>query len=45
MQSNYLFFLDILSALSSLSVEDKKDECIDHVIRIRTAWSEGNYYR
>jgi len=37
--------LDIMSALSVLSEEEKKDESICHVIKFRDAWSQGNYMR
>ena len=35
--------LDLTSALAALTKEDKEDECIAHAIKLRRAWSEGNY--
>ena len=35
--------LDLTSALAALTKEDKQDECIAHAIKLRRAWSEGNY--
>ena len=37
--------LDIMSALAALTEEEKKDDCIDHVIKLRDAWSQGNFVR
>eukprot|EP00090_Calanus_glacialis_P031158 TRINITY_DN5112_c0_g1_i2.p1 TRINITY_DN5112_c0_g1~~TRINITY_DN5112_c0_g1_i2.p1 ORF type:complete len:628 (-),score=234.74 TRINITY_DN5112_c0_g1_i2:1067-2728(-) len=37
--------LDLTSALSALSAKEKEDECISHSIKLRSAWSQGNYQR
>ena len=33
------------AALAALTKEEKEDECISHVIKLRSSWSEGNYVR
>ena len=33
------------AALAALTKEEKEDECISHVIKLRLSWSEGNYVR
>lgn len=37
--------LDLTSALAALTAEEKQDECISHSIKLRSAWSQGNYHR
>jgi len=37
--------LDLTSALAALSAQEKEDECISHSIKLRSAWSQGNYQR
>jgi len=37
--------LDLTSALAALTKEDREDECIQHAIKLRSAWSQGNYAR
>ena len=36
---------DLQAALASLTPEEKNDECISHVIKLRRAWAEGNYVK
>merc|ERR1719481_1382599 len=36
---------DMTAALAALTKEEKEDECISHVIKLRLSWSEGNYVR
>ena len=36
---------DLTAALASLTAEEKDDECISHVIKLRRAWAEGNFVR
>jgi len=36
---------DLTAALAGLSKEEKQDECISHVIKLRQAWAEKNYVR
>jgi len=37
--------LDLNSVLSELTAEDREDECLQHAIKLRTAWSLSNYHR
>lgn len=37
--------LDLNAVLSELTDEDREDECLQHAIKIRTAWSLSNYHR
>jgi len=37
--------LDLTSALAALTAKEKEDECISHSIKLRSAWSQGNYQR
>ena len=32
---------DLRAALAALTAEEKEDECISHVIKLRRAWAEG----
>ena len=32
---------DLRAALAALTAEEKEDECIGHVIKLRRAWAEG----
>jgi len=36
---------DLTAALAALTKEEKEDECISHVIKLRQAWAEKNYVR
>ena len=36
---------DLNAVLSELTDEDREDECLQHAIKIRTAWSLSNYHR
>jgi len=36
---------DIMSTLAVLTDEEHKDESIAHVVKLRAAWSQGNYVR
>ncbi|XP_008199580.1 leukocyte receptor cluster member 8 homolog isoform X2 [Tribolium castaneum] len=37
--------LDIMTIMKSLSKEEKSDKCIDFALKLRTAWSLGNFHR
>ncbi|KAK3586296.1 hypothetical protein CHS0354_038669 [Potamilus streckersoni] len=37
--------LDLTTAMASLSKEDRKDECIQHALQVRSAWALNNYHR
>ena len=37
--------MDLTSALAALTAKEKEDECISHSIKLRSAWSQGNYQR
>ncbi|RZC38927.1 leukocyte receptor cluster member 8 -like, partial [Asbolus verrucosus] len=37
--------LDIMTIMKSLSVEEKRDPCIEFSLRLRSAWSLGNFHR
>lgn len=44
----YIFtkdFMDLSTVLSSLSTEDKEDECVAHALKVRSAWWISNYHR
>ncbi|XP_001606445.1 leukocyte receptor cluster member 8 homolog isoform X2 [Nasonia vitripennis] len=36
--------LDLTTILAALSEKDKKDECIDHALKVRSAWWLGNFH-
>jgi len=36
---------DLTAALAALTNQEKEDECISHVIKLRQAWAEKNYVR
>ena len=42
---NVLYFTDMISALSSLTAEEKKDESIAFALSFRSAYSLNNYHR
>ncbi|XP_058808395.1 leukocyte receptor cluster member 8 homolog isoform X2 [Phymastichus coffea] len=35
---------DLTTILAALSDNDKKDECVDHALKVRSAWWLGNYH-
>ncbi|XP_043273720.1 leukocyte receptor cluster member 8 homolog isoform X2 [Venturia canescens] len=35
---------DLTTILAALSQEDKKDECVQHALKVRSAWWLGNYH-
>ncbi|XP_044270823.1 leukocyte receptor cluster member 8 homolog isoform X2 [Tribolium madens] len=37
--------LDIMTIMKSLSKKEKSDDCIDFALKIRSAWSLGNFHR
>ena len=37
--------LDLTSVLAELTPEEKKDGCVSHALKLRTAWSLQNYRR
>merc|ERR1719245_2599171 len=37
--------MDLTAALAALTKQEKEDECISHVIKLRQAWAEKNYVR
>lgn len=39
------FFLDIMTVLKVLTSEEKKDDCIQFALKLRSAWSLGNFHR
>lgn len=43
--SPILYFSDITSLMAGLTVEQKEDECINFSLKLRAAWSLGNYHR
>jgi hypothetical protein len=36
---------DLNTALTDLSKEDRKDECIKHALHVRSAWALSNYHK
>ena len=44
--SSYTFILlDLTSVLAELTPKEKKDGCVSHALKLRTAWSLQNYRR
>lgn len=39
------FVLDIMTILKVLTPEEKKDDCIQFALKLRSAWSLGNFHR
>ena len=39
------FFADIMTIMKSLSKEEKSDDCINFALKLRSAWSLGNFHR
>lgn len=39
-----LLFADLTTILASLSADDKKDKCVLHALKVRSAWSLGNFH-
>lgn len=37
-------FTDLTTTLAALTETDKKDECISHALKVRSAWWLGNYH-
>ena len=37
--------LDIIKLLAELTGEEKEDSCISHALKVRTAWSLGNFHK
>ncbi|KAK9881521.1 hypothetical protein WA026_016401 [Henosepilachna vigintioctopunctata] len=37
--------LDIMTLLKTLSIEEKKDDCIRFALKMRSAWGLGNFHR
>lgn len=35
---------DLTTILAALSLEDKNDECIQHALKVRSAWWLGNFH-
>lgn len=40
----FFFITDLTTILASLNAEDKKDECIKHALKVRSAWWLGNFH-
>ena len=40
-----LLLTDLTSVLAELTSQEKKDECVAHALKLRTAWSLQNYKR
>ena len=41
----YFMNTDLTSVLAELTSEEKKNECVAHALKLRTAWSLQNYKR
>lgn len=37
--------MDLMTILKTLSLEEKKDECISFALKLRSAWGLGNFHR
>ncbi|KAF0296446.1 Leukocyte receptor cluster member 8 [Amphibalanus amphitrite] len=37
--------IDINTTLATLTDEDKRDPCVAHALKVKNAWSQGNYVR
>lgn len=45
MKTIMFHLLDLTSALAELSGDEKSDDCMTFVLKLRTAWSLQNYHR